>query len=774
MKPAATRQSPATRDKTLRTAFTRGASAIALCVAALVGHANAKNLPNSVLLNLHTNRVNQNLESNKNFSGERFTSILRDIQNPGTMVSQANALSWPPQFAIGQTWTINTVGVGNWVLPLTTTVAGDATGYTTGTDKREGWFRYYPKDGLNAEVLINYLQGDNETYLCGFFSTGNPNGNTLNGSAFRVKKGGNQPDDLKTTCSATLGGNSSTTPQSPFATTPNVPLNPNANTAQGSSPVWPPKPGEAWTMTIDGLAPWAINFEKLDKDGDPTGSALQSGVKSTAFAYLDSGEYIFEVTDGKTVYECVFTKLQVQGNAYVGGQAYSGAANSNSLPKMDKSCSAALGAAQGGTQTQGATQAQNLSWPPQLAVGQKWDYRYGTRPAVYHGNFATLTNNIYKGDLITEGTGDPIAKRALSVVYSAKDDALISFAQDPQGGITGCLFAGQASIKSATYVGATLYQAPGAKDFVDQNLECRMSAVTSTTNPAVAGNQSPTWPPKPNEAWTMSIDGLAPWAINFEKLDSDGDPTGTAMQNGTAFTAFAFKDTGVAGIFQMANRQTGESFYCAFKTLEVKGNAFVGGVALNQPKGGQAAPMNKSCLAALGSSVNTNASTTTNTAGSTLGGIFGNTTTTTTNTSTGLSWPVQVAPGQAWSVSVKNIAFQLKLERVNNGITIGTATSSAGELAGGFVTQGDNLNLILTDGTATITCTFSRSSIQGQTLSGQATYSEKPNAPEQSWGACSATLGPKVSSNADPLSFLPKNPLLLEPQIGMLRHFSSW
>jgi hypothetical protein len=111
-------------------------------------------------------------------------------------------------------------------------------------------------------------------------------------------------------------------------------------------------------MTIDGIAPWAINFEKLDKDGDPTGTALQSGAKFTAFAYLDSGEYIFEVTDGKVVSECVFSKLQVQGNAFVGGLAYAGPTSASSIPPLNKSCSAALGVGQAVNQTQ----SQSGSW----------------------------------------------------------------------------------------------------------------------------------------------------------------------------------------------------------------------------------------------------------------------------------------------------------------------------------------------------------------------------------------------------------------------------
>ena len=900
MKPAATEQDRANSSQRLLTAFTRGASIIALSIGAMLGQANAKTLPaaiqNLYANNLHSSHLNakQRLSpETKTQRSARFNSILKAAQTPGWLLEQA-ALSWPPQFAIGQTWTVNIVGVGNWTLPLSTTISGDATGFTTGTDKREGWFRYYPKTASDSDYVLNFLQADADTYVCSIDPQGNPSGNTLNGSAFRVKPGNNQPENLKTTCSATLGAASGGT--SPFATptNPTVPLNPN--TAQGSSLAWPPKPGEAWTMTIDGLAPWAVNFEKLDKDGDPTGPAVQGSAQFTGFAYKNKDGYVFEVVDRTTVYDCIFATLQIQGNAFVGGKAYSGASNANSLPPLNKSCSAALGASAG---NQNSNQAQNLSWPPQLAVGQNWDYRLGTRPVVYHGNFSSVANDIYKGDLITDGTGDPVAKRALSVVFSSKDDALISFAEDPQGGITGCLFTGKGSIQNNVYVGATLFKAPGAKDFVDQNTDCRMNAVTAATNPT--GNQTsnltPSWPPKQGENWTVTIDGLAPWAINFEKLDKDGNPTGTAIQSGARFVATAYKDSD-GYEFEILDRNN--VYFCTFTSLQTQGNAFVGGKAYAGPITAQSIPsLNKSCNAAIGSS---SASTTTspfatnpsqtpslswppaiaigqtwsfavqnggswsitlekassiagafsgsvkgsdarnngligydsqgdytvaavygttdtwlclaaksgfsgssitgetyravgsanpaktgtsctispasaasaNTGGTTLGGLFGNTGGTQTNTATGLSWPVQVVVGQTWSVNVNKIIFQLKLERVNNGITIGTATSSSGELAGGFLTQGDNLNLVLTDGTATITCTFSRSSIQGQSLNGQATFSEKPNTPEKSLGACSATLAPRASSNADPLAFMPKNLLNLDSEQDlMLKRYSS-
>ena len=57
-------------------------------------------------------------------------------------------------------------------------------------------------------------------------------------------------------------------------------------------------------------------------------------------------------------------------------------------------------------------------------------------------------------------------------------------------------------------------------------------------------------------------------------------------------------------------------------------------------------------------------------------------------------------------------------------------------------------------------------------LNGQAKFTEKPNAPEQSLGACSATLAPRVSTNADPLNIV--NPFKLESQQDlMLKPYSS-
>ncbi len=873
MKPAAPDHQRAIPNTFLKT-LTKAASIFALSVGVLMGTTSAKTLPASALQNMHS-KTDYKIQSRNQINKNRNTIAQALRKHKTGLLEQAGALSWPPQFAIGQTWTINTTGVGNWTLPLSTTISGDATGYTTGTDKREGWFRYVPKNGSNDDFVINYLQGDNETYLCGFFPSNNPNGNTLNGVAFKVKKGSDQPEDLKTTCSATLGGNSSNPTISPFGNNATTNPNNNNNTTQGQAPVWPPKPGEAWSMTIDGLAPWAVNFEKLDKDGDPTGTATQNGAPFVAFAYKDGEKYKFEIDDKNTSYLCVFTSLQIQGNAFVGGKAFSGPASATSLSSLNKSCSAAFGT--------NSTVAPNPNPNPVSNQAPVWPPKPGEAWTLTIDGLAPWAINFDQLDKQGDPAGTASQNGAQFIAFAYKDSDGYEFELSDNTNVFFCTFA-TLQIQGNAFVGGKAYGGLKTEQSVP-NLKKSCSAAIGSGNaptPNPIGNQAPAWPPKVGENWSVTIDGLAPWAINFEKLDKDGDPTGTATQSGAQFSAFAFKDTTIAGIFQLANRQTGESHYCAFKTLEIKGNAFVGGIALFQPKGGQATNLGKSCTASntsigsaptpnpgltwppniangqnwlldiqgsgswtislnkaassptvfngsvqgsdarnnglvgydakndflLGAVYGTNdtlfclivksglsgsslkgesyrtvgnadpvktgtacslsipgaAGTTTPGGNSPFGNILNPPTPTPTPTPTpsGLTWPVQIAVGQTWSVNVKSLTFQLKLERVNNGFTIGTASSSNGEMAGGFTTQGDNLALILTDGTATITCTFNRSSIQGQTLNGQATFSEKPNAPEQNFGPCSATLTAKASVIGDPMNYFPTNPFMLE------------
>jgi hypothetical protein len=93
------------------------------------------------------------------------------------------------------------------------------------------------------------------------------------GKALRSTKGSNDLQDLNKFYTATLAANGSDVT--------------GGNTGGNSSSVtlsWPPKvtPGQVWTVQIDGLPVWTLNFNDVTKDGDPTGPATQGNKKFVA------------------------------------------------------------------------------------------------------------------------------------------------------------------------------------------------------------------------------------------------------------------------------------------------------------------------------------------------------------------------------------------------------------------------------------------------------------------------------------------------------------
>lgn len=203
--------------------------------------------------------------------------------------------------------------------------------------------------------------------------------------------------------------NTTTTNQPPLLppTNDQPPPAPLINTTPGA-PNFPPKVGETWTITLQGLAPWTLQFTELDSDGDPTGSATQNGVRTDTYAFrMQGGVSRFQMVspDRNGSFFCDFTALQVSGNSFVGGRSGRSTRDPNGggnvFSSLNTSCTAALGS---------SSQPQ----PP--------------------------------------------------------------------------------------------------------------------TPPQPPANLTASFPPKPGQKWTLTIDGLAPWALDFTKLDSNGDPTGTGTQ----------------------------------------------------------------------------------------------------------------------------------------------------------------------------------------------------------------------------------------------------
>lgn len=136
----------------------------------------------------------------------------------------------------------------------------------------------------------------------------------------------------------------------------------------------------------------------------------------------------------------------------------------------------------------------------------------------------------------------------------------------------------------------------------------RACTATITADSTIGGNTPPlintliaTFPPKPGQTWTLTIDGLAPWALNFTKLDSDGDPTGTGTQNGVAKNVYAFSDGSIFR-FQVFDAQN-TVFYCDFPNTRPTTATVIGGSAFTAPNPQtRASAMNRACSVTINTS----------------------------------------------------------------------------------------------------------------------------------------------------------------------------
>jgi serine protease Do len=257
------------------------------------------------------------------------------------------------------------------------------------------------------------------------------------------------------------------------------------NAGTTSSLTWPPKvtPGQIWTVQIDGLPAFKLTFDKLDQDGDPTGSATQGNKQFAIFAFLlDDGWYRFQISDANGSYYCDFENASsLNGSKLVKGLAFRKEKNVEKVQDLKKGCVATLAA--GGSD---------------VAAGQQ-----------------------------TGGS---------------------------TGGSTG-------SSSSGTL----------------------------------------TWPPKvvPGQVWSVKIDGLSPWTLNFNEVDKDGDPTGPATQGNKQFVAFALKyDDGWFG-FGIADASG--AYFCDFENASsVSGLRLIKGIALRREKGAdKSQDLKKACTATL-------------------------------------------------------------------------------------------------------------------------------------------------------------------------------
>jgi serine protease Do len=398
------------------------------------------------------------------------------------------------------------------------------------------------------------------------------------------------------------------------------PLLPPGNTNQPPSlptnnpagaPNFPPKVGETWTVTLEGLAPWTLQFRELDQDGDPTGIATQNGTSNDTYAFRTQGGVSrFQMVSGDNSgsYFCDFTTLQVNGNAFVGGRSGRSVRNPNGgsspVSSLNTTCTAALGSS---TQVQTPinppalpTTALTPSFPPK--PGQKWTLNIdGLAPWTL--DFTKLDSD---GDPTGTGTQNGVAKTVFAFTDSGDRYFQVFDARDT---VFYCVFPNRPQISGSSFVGGRAFTAPNPQaNATNMNRACNVTITADGAGAVIAPPSLPTtvpasFPPKPGQAWTLNIDGFAPWALQFTKLDSDGDPTGTGTQNGVSRNVFAYKLQSGAFRFQVFDAQS-VVYVCDFPaSVRFTGATVTGGAAGTAPNSdANLTSLNRACSVTLLSS----------------------------------------------------------------------------------------------------------------------------------------------------------------------------
>jgi serine protease Do len=267
----------------------------------------------------------------------------------------------------------------------------------------------------------------------------------------------------------------------------------NTGGNQTSNLTWPPKitPGQIWTVQIDGLPAWKATFEKLDQDGDPTGSATQGGKQFVIFSLsLNSGGYRFQMADNAGSYFCDFPgSSSINGQRLVQGKAFRSTKGSNDLQDLNKSCTATLAAdgsnvtgGNGNGGTSGGTAAPTLAWPPNVVPGQVWTVKIdGLSP--WTVNFDEVNKDGYPTGPATQGN-----KQFIGVALRY-DDGWFGFAMVDETGIYFCDFENDSSINGLRLIkGIGLRREKGAEKSQDLKKSCTATLVSGNASLPGLGN----------------------------------------------------------------------------------------------------------------------------------------------------------------------------------------------------------------------------------------------------------------------------------------------
>jgi serine protease Do len=268
------------------------------------------------------------------WAGGRRPTLPSDIDATGLVVPVVAGGLLPAK--TGQTWQMTIEGLPAWTINLTRLDQdGDPTGAASQVGTSQTFIAYaYEDDGT---FYFHVESQRNEAFACAFEDPVNAKDNTLSeGVALNSPPNADDWKTLNKSCSVTLQG-STTTVTPPIANDP-------PKLGGGLVASFPPKPGQTWAVTVQGLEPWTLEFKNLDSDGDPEGTSRQGAFSGVAFAFIDDeSSKTFQFTGANGMYWCVFPRNpNFDGANMVGGKTFFRAANQQAASNLNKSCTATL------------------------------------------------------------------------------------------------------------------------------------------------------------------------------------------------------------------------------------------------------------------------------------------------------------------------------------------------------------------------------------------------------------------------------------------------
>jgi serine protease Do len=267
------------------------------------------------------------------WAGGRRPSLPADIDASGLVVPVVAGGLLPAK--TGQSWQMTIEGLPTWTINLTRLDQdGDPTGAASQVGTSQPFIAYaYEDDGL---FYFHVESQRNEAFACTFEDPIIAKDNTLSeGIALNSPPNADDWKALNKSCTVTLQG--STTIAPPVSNDP-----PKVGGELIAS--FPPKPGQTWTVTVQGLEPWTVEFKNLDNDGDPEGISRQGSFSGVAYAFTDDeSSKTFQFAGANGMYWCVFPRNpNFEGANMVGGKTFFRASSQQSAGNLNKNCTATL------------------------------------------------------------------------------------------------------------------------------------------------------------------------------------------------------------------------------------------------------------------------------------------------------------------------------------------------------------------------------------------------------------------------------------------------